>query len=613
MALTRATDKIIANADGNLNLSGIVTAQNFKSGAVSISNGIVTATSFSGDGSNLEGVSSSGIGTALSDDDTSPLNKVYYVNQELSIGSTVTVNHPDSAVASYTHYQDLVVTDDADFIVADGDTFIPDVLGILTSTSPTSSATGGRIRAGTITNAGANGAPNFPNGLTGTAGTFTGSLNVGGVLTYEDVTNVDSIGIVTARLGVNLVGNDLNVGSNIKIGNASGIITATSFRGDASQMTGAGLGTDGSANTSGIITATAFVPTTGQLSHRNIVINGAMKVSQRGDFFGNVGQQQYTIDRFVTLHSYGNVINVTQTSTSPDGFSKAYKVDCQVADTSIGAAEFMFIRHKIEAQDLQQLAYGTSDAKSITLSFYVRSTVTGTYAICLQQKDNSSKQVNGTYTINSANTWERKTFTYAGDTSGIINDDNGHGLDILWTLVAGSNRTSGSARPTWTAHADADESVGHTANVLSSTSNDWLITGVQLEVGPVATPFEHRTYNDELLRCQRYFTFVPSGTVFPGRGNSSSSYIYSYQSTVPMRSSPTIGTSDSMAHGTFSVRRYRYSGAVSDSTSTPTTNSAYFSPNSNMIHLIQGGFSGDDDRSATLFVSGGAITISAEL
>ena len=283
---------------------------------------------------------------------------------------------------------------------------------------------------------------------------------------------------------------------------------------DGSALTGVGVGTADSINTSGIITATAFVSDT-PLSHRNIIVNGAMNVSQRGDFFGNVGQQQYTIDRFVTLHSYGNVINVTQTSTSPDGFSKAYKVDCQVADTSIGAAEFMFIRYKIEAQDLQQLAYGTSDAKSITLSFYVRSTVTGTYAICLQQKDNGSKQVNGTYTINSANTWERKTFTFAGDTSGVINDDNGHGLDILWTLVAGSDRTSGSARPTWTAHANADESFGHTANVLSSTSNDWLITGVQLEVGSVVTPFEHRSVGDELRRCYRYFQRRTSSDNYP--------------------------------------------------------------------------------------------------
>ena len=145
--------------------------------------GIITATeggtvTYFGDGSNLEGVSSSGIGTALSDDDTSSLNKIYYANQELSIGSTVTVNHPDTGIAAYTHYQDLVVKDNADFIVADGDTFIPDVLGINTSSlpNPVSGATGGRIRAGTITNAGANGAVNFPNGLTGTAGTFTGSV-----------------------------------------------------------------------------------------------------------------------------------------------------------------------------------------------------------------------------------------------------------------------------------------------------------------------------------------------------------------------------------------------------------------------------------------------------
>ena len=200
--------------------------------------GIITASAFFGDGSGLEGVSSSGIGTALNDDDTNVLNKIYYVNQELSIGSTVTVNHPDTGTASYTHYQDLVVKDDADFIVADGDTFIPDILGITTSTLAASAATGGRIRAGTITNAGANGAPNFPNGLTGTAGTFsgaisaasgtiTGNLGVGGVLTYEDVTNVDSVGLITARSGINVTGNATLTGGVI---NSAGNINCTSGR-----------------------------------------------------------------------------------------------------------------------------------------------------------------------------------------------------------------------------------------------------------------------------------------------------------------------------------------------------------------------------------------------
>ena len=181
--------------------------------------GIITASAFFGDGSGLEGVSSSGIGTPLSDDDTSELNKVYYVNQELSIGSTVTVNHPDSAIASYTHYQDLVVKDNADFIVADGDTFIPDVLGINTASlpNPVSGATGGRIRAGTITNAGANGAPNFPNGLTGTAGTFT--------------TGTFTTGTFTS-------------------GTFSGIVTATSFVGGGSTIYD-----DGGAIFSGIVTA----------------------------------------------------------------------------------------------------------------------------------------------------------------------------------------------------------------------------------------------------------------------------------------------------------------------------------------------------------------------
>jgi len=205
--------------------------------------GIITASAFFGDGSGLEGVSSSGIGTPLSDDDTSDLNKIYYVNQELSIGSTVTVNHPSSAVASYTHYQDLVVKDDADFIVSDGDTFIPDVLGIRTSTSTISSASGGRIRAGTITNAGANGAPNFPNGLTGTAGTFTGNLNVGGVLTYEDVTNVDSVGLITARGGI-------RIGAGTTVGPVSGVVT---YFGDGSQLTGISAGTSLSGSTNDTI------------------------------------------------------------------------------------------------------------------------------------------------------------------------------------------------------------------------------------------------------------------------------------------------------------------------------------------------------------------------
>ena len=230
MALTRATDKIIANADGNLNLSGIVTASRFSgplvpSGDVNVgsniklgaASGIVTATSFSGDGSNLTSLPA-GLGTALSSTQTSPLNKLYYTNEILSIGATVTVDHPATGTGAYTQYADLRLEEGADLIISDGDDVIPDILGLGTDGGGLGAGGTGRIRVDSITNKNANGAPNFPNGLTGTAGTFTGAisaasgtitgnLGVGGVLTYEDVTNIDSVGVITARSGIDAASN----------------------------------------------------------------------------------------------------------------------------------------------------------------------------------------------------------------------------------------------------------------------------------------------------------------------------------------------------------------------------------------------------------------------
>ena len=238
MALTRATDNIIANADGNLNLSGIVTAQNFKSGAVSISNGIVTATKFIGDISDATGASA-GLGTALSNTQTSPLNKLYYTNEILSIGATITVDHPSTGTGAYTQYADLRLEEGADLIISDGDDVIPDILGLGTDGGGLGAGGSGRIRVDSITNKNANGAPNLPNGVTGTSATFTtatitGNLGVGGVLTYEDVTNVDAVGILTARSGI-------RVGTGGTVGPVgSGIVT---YFGDGSQLTGIDAGT----------------------------------------------------------------------------------------------------------------------------------------------------------------------------------------------------------------------------------------------------------------------------------------------------------------------------------------------------------------------------------
>ena len=283
--------------------------------------------------------------------------------------------------------------------------------------------------------------------------------------------------------------------------------------------------------------------------NKNLVTNGAMRISQRGTSFSTVSNNETTIDQFALTHPYGSSqMSISQSTTAPDGFSNSYKLDVNSADTSIGAGQYVAIRHRIEAQNLQQLAFGTSGAKSIALSFYVRSNVTGTYAVNIQQTDNSKKQVSATYTINSADTWERKTFTFAGDTSGVINNDTGDGFEMLWYLAAGSNRNSGTARSTFTAHNLADEAAGHTANILSSTSNNFHLTGVQLEVSSVVTDFEHIPISLEERLCQRYFFRQTAEHQYMryachGQTPSANGAQYVYQLPVRMRAAPTIGYS----------------------------------------------------------------------
>jgi len=241
--------------------------------------------------------------------------------------------------------------------------------------------------------------------------------------------------------------------------------------------------------------------------NKNKIINGSMICSQRGTSFTSDG---FTLDRFERQQSSDGAFTVTQSTTSPDDFAKSLKVDVTTADTSLAAAQYAQIKYKIEAQDLQDLAFGTSAAKTVTLSFYVRSNKTGNYAFAIQQSDNSFKQASFQYAISSADTWERKTITIAGDTSGVINNDTGDGFILLWALAAGTNLTSGSTRSTFTTRVAADQYAGQGVNLLDSTSNEWYITGVQLEVG-VATGFEHRSFAQELILCQRYYTKLTGG------------------------------------------------------------------------------------------------------
>ena len=256
-------------------------------------------------------------------------------------------------------------------------------------------------------------------------------------------------------------------------------------------------------------------PTSGSLvtingtapSNRNLVINGAMQVAQRGTSFAVTTDNTYTVDRFQTLQSGLFNLNstLTQSSTAPAGFTSSLKVDVTTTSTPTGGQNGL-IGHKIEAQNLQHLQYGTSGAQTCTLTFWVRSNKTGTYCVQILQQDASKYQLHE-YSISSANTWEQKTITIVGNTADAINNDNGKGFDIRWHLACGPDDHV-AASSTWTGSSESYFSTSNQVNLFDSTSNEWYLTGVQLEVGSVATPFEHRSYGDELARCQRYYEVI---------------------------------------------------------------------------------------------------------
>jgi len=258
------------------------------------------------------------------------------------------------------------------------------------------------------------------------------------------------------------------------------------------------------------------------LSNRNLIINGAMQVAQRGTSSTSLGYQ--TVDRF-NVHKNGSFdqLNFTQTQVTdaPAGFSNSYKFTTTTAETAVDSDESIAIRTAFEGQDLQQLGYGTGSAKKLTLSFYVKSSQTGTFAIYFYSAD-TVRIITRTYTISSANTWEQKSVTIDGDASGSIDNDANESLQISWAIAAGSNFTSSNST-SWSAYSTPTAYFGHAQNaVLTTTNATWQITGVQLELGEQATPFEHRSFGDELLRCQRYavvYTAASSGNeTFIGSG-----------------------------------------------------------------------------------------------
>jgi hypothetical protein len=287
-----------------------------------------------------------------------------------------------------------------------------------------------------------------------------------------------------------------------------------------------------------------------------LIINGGFQVFQRAtSATAQTDGAFLTADRWLGFVSGGGAYT-TQKSTGNTGtisHDTAWKIDVTTADTSLAAGDYYSLVHRMEAQNLQHLAYGTSNAKTLTLSFWVSATKTGTSCICVTKNDNTQYNYVAEYTINASNTWEHKTITIEPDSNikaanGAITNDNGRGMQVIFVLAYGSNYTAG-VNNTW--NDSADFATTNQINHMDSTSNDFYITGVQLEVGTEATPFEHRSFGDELHRCKRYYQKLANATYSNNLTGGGTGHNYSHWWYVPeMRASPSLtgvvgGTADS--------------------------------------------------------------------
>ncbi|QDH50628.1 putative tail fiber protein [Synechococcus phage S-B43] len=413
-----------------------------------------------------------------------------------------------------------------------------------------------------------------------TSYSFDQSVSVGGTVTYEDVTNVDSIGVITARNGIEVTGGNVHIAG---VGATIGVTTAY-----ISSINDLGY------------------PSAGPLSNRNLIDNGAMRVAQRGTTETQSQYSNYPIcDRWrVQLDNASQATFTQETSGGPSGFPTFFKWNVDSVDSSIATASNVYLNQRIEGLNLQSLGYGAASAKTLTMSFYVKGNRTGTYVLEIS-RPNESRHIAKTYTIDTADTWEYKTITFPGDTTNSITDSNSEGFRIKWWLQAGTNFTTGTLPANWAAESNVNRAAGQSVNLHDDAGANWNITGVQLEVGERATPFEHRSYGDELARCQRYYQIIldNDGTnpdvigVFAGRSASTTSIVFTVPLAVPMRSEPVMTGS---TVGTI----YAYSGGArvdNGGTGTLTLNSANeWSPYTSHVLLIANGFTVTDDRIYTV-------------
>ena len=268
---------------------------------------------------------------------------------------------------------------------------------------------------------------------------------------------------------------------------------------------------------SGTATFVDDVAVTGDLTAnnfagRNLIINGAMQVAQRGTSFAAISSNTYTLDRWQLQAAGAGRCTITQSTTAPNNFVYSTKVDVTTADTSLGATDLQSFTQRMEGNVVSQIGLGTSSAKSFTVSFWVRSNKTGIYCVSIRNAS-GGRSIASEYTISSADTWEHKEVTFSGDTTGSYNTGNTEAFNVNFVLLAGTDR-DGKTANTW--EANTAFATDNQVNLFDNTSNEWYITGVQLEISSTTTEFEHQSFGKQLALCQRYYYRETAGTAYTG-------------------------------------------------------------------------------------------------
>ena len=349
---------------------------------------------------------------------------------------------------------------------------------------------------------------------------------------------------------------------------------------------------------------------------KNLIINGGMDVSQRGTSSTNVsGTGYFACDRvkFWSASSTSDARwTVSQDTDAPEGFGSSYKLDCTTADATPNASYYGLLRVGLtEGQDMLSSKFGTSSAEALTLSFWVKSNITGSQQVLFVSHD-SQKHAGDIFTITSADTWEKKVITISGDTNPAngFSNDNSLGFSIDMLVDAGSNYTGGTAlSDSWVSRVDADKAVNN-LSLGASTSNYFQITGVQLELGSVATDFEHRSYGEELALCQRYYwQMTDQGNIaqFIMTGVNSGSVQISFFPPVPFRDKPTIGLTSTTPYW----ESYPWN-TVGTSITGATVHNGHFNSYGGEF-LLSGTFSPAPTRGTNYTIDAEAFTFNAEL